>query len=109
MAVIEKVDACIGRIIAALETAGIKSSTFMVVTADHGGAGLSHGPEDPRSRTIPWIAMGPHVRKKFDLTQIGSLDVRTEDTCVTACWLLGLALPAYFDGSPVRQAFVEGK
>jgi predicted AlkP superfamily pyrophosphatase or phosphodiesterase len=109
MAVIEKADACIGRVRAALDEAGIGASTFMVVTADHGGAGLSHGPEDPRSRTIPWIATGPRLRKKFDLTQIAALDVRTEDTCATACWLLGLALPAYLDGAPVRQAFVSGQ
>ena len=109
LAAIEKADACIGRIVAALESAGIKGSTFMVVTSDHGGAGLTHGPDDPRSRTIPWIVTGPRVRKKFDLTQIGDLDVRTEDTCVTACWLLGLALPVYFDGRPIQQAFAEGK
>ncbi|MSU23459.1 MAG: alkaline phosphatase family protein [Opitutus sp.] len=109
MVAIEKADACIGRIVAALEQAGIKGSTFMIVTADHGGAGLTHGPDDPRSRTIPWIATGPRVRKKFDLTQIDLLEVRTEDTGATACWLLGLALPVYFDGKPVRQAFLEGK
>jgi predicted AlkP superfamily pyrophosphatase or phosphodiesterase len=109
LAVIAKVDTCIGRIRDALAKAGLAEKTFMVVTSDHGGAGLSHGPEDPRSRTIPWIATGPRVRKKFDLTQIADLDIRTEDTCATACWLLGLPQPVYFDGKPVRQAFSEGK
>jgi predicted AlkP superfamily pyrophosphatase or phosphodiesterase len=109
LAAIERADGCVGRVIAAIESAGLKPSTFVIVTSDHGGAGLTHGPDDPRSRTIPWIATGPNVRKKFDLTQIGDLDIRTEDTCATGCWLLGLALPVYFDGHPVRQAFVEDK
>jgi predicted AlkP superfamily pyrophosphatase or phosphodiesterase len=107
LAAIERADACVGRILAAIEQAGLRDSTCLIVTADHGGAGLTHGPDDPRSRTIPWIITGPAVRKKFDLTQIADLEVRTEDTCATACWLLGLPQPAYFDGHPVLQAFVE--
>jgi arylsulfatase A-like enzyme len=109
MAAIERADACIGRIVEALAKAGLKDSTCVIVTSDHGGAGLTHGPDDPRSRTIPWIITGPTVRKKFDLTQIGELDVRTEDTCATACWLLGLPQPVYFDGHPVMQAFTAGQ
>ena len=102
---IEQTDTHLARIFAALDAAGIRASTVVLVTADHGGAGLTHGPDDPRSRHIPWIVVGPGVRKNFDLTQIDALEVRTEDTCATACWLLGLPLPAYFDGKPVREAF----
>jgi predicted AlkP superfamily pyrophosphatase or phosphodiesterase len=105
MAAIERTDTQLAQILAALDRAKLRDSTFVLVTADHGGAGLQHGPDDPRSRTIPWIVSGPSVRKNFDLTQIADLDVRTEDTCATACWLLGLPQPAYFDGHPVRQAF----
>jgi len=103
---IGKTDALIGELLAALTRAGIRETTAIIVSADHGGAGLSHGPDDPRSRTIPWILQGPGVRKNFDLTQIADLEVRTEDTCATACWLLGLALPANFDGHPVAAAFL---
>jgi predicted AlkP superfamily pyrophosphatase or phosphodiesterase len=105
LAQIAQTDALIGRIFAALDRAGLRESTVVIVSADHGGAGLTHGPDDPRSRTIPWIVSGPGVRTNFDLSQIGTLDLRTEDTCATACWLLGLALPANFDGTPVREAF----
>lgn len=109
LAAVERVDACIGRIVTALKDAGLFESTFVVVSADHGGQGLTHGPEDARSRQIPWLATGPGVKADFDLTQITGLDVRTEDTCATACWLLGLPLPGYFDGKPVRDAFAERK
>lgn len=109
LATIARTDRQIGEIIAAFERSGARESTVFIVTADHGGAGFSHGhvgPDDARSRFIPWIANGPGVRVGFDLTQIDKLQIDTEDTCATACWLVGLALPAYFDGKPLREAFV---
>jgi predicted AlkP superfamily pyrophosphatase or phosphodiesterase len=107
LATIARADVCVGRILAALEQAGLRSSTLVIVSSDHGGAGLTHGPEDPRSRHIPWIAVGPGMKAGFDLTQLAELTVRTEDTCATACWVLGLPLPGYFDGKPVLPAFVN--
>ncbi|MFT3867926.1 MAG: ectonucleotide pyrophosphatase/phosphodiesterase [Nibricoccus sp.] len=104
-AAIEKTDRQLGQLFAALDQAGIRSSTFIILSADHGGAGLTHGVDDARSRHIPWIACGPGVRKNFDLTQSAALEVRTEDTCATACYLLGLPQAPYFDGHPVMLAF----
>jgi len=104
-AAIEKTDRQLGQLFAALDRAGIRSSTLIILSADHGGAGLTHGPDDARSRHIPWIACGPGVRKNFDLTQSATLEVRTEDTCATACYLLGLPQQPYFDGHPVMLAF----
>lgn len=107
-AVIAATDRQIGEVVTALERAGVRERTLFIISADHGGAGRSHGhvsPDDARSRHIPWIANGPGLRAGFDLTQIERLQIDTEDTCATACWLLGLALPAYFDGKPIREAF----
>jgi predicted AlkP superfamily pyrophosphatase or phosphodiesterase len=105
LACIEKTDRQLGELLAAMERAGVRGSTFMIVTTDHGGAGLSHGADDARSRHIPWIAVGPGVRRNFDLTSSASLEVHTEDTCATACYLLGLPQAPYFDGKPVTAAF----
>ncbi len=92
--------------LAALDQAGIRSTTVVIVTADHGGLGKTHGGEDPRSRSIPWIAAGPGVRRGYDLTREGTLTVNTEDTAATACWLLGLHPTVELDGRPVTAAFV---
>lgn len=105
LATIARADACVGRILAALEQAGIRGATFVIVTSDHGGQGKTHGPSDERSRNIPWIASGPGVKAGFDLTQIESLEVRTEDTSATALYLLGLPLGDYLEGKPVLPAF----
>jgi arylsulfatase A-like enzyme len=102
---IAKTDAQVALLLAALEHAGMRGSTLVLVSADHGGAGRGHGPDDLRSRFIPWIVAGPGVKPGYDLTQSGALQVATEDTSATVCWLLGLPLQAYFDGRPVTAAF----
>jgi arylsulfatase A-like enzyme len=99
-------DAQIGLVFAALERAGLRSSTVVLLTADHGGAGKGHGADDMRSRHIPWVVSGPGVKPGYDLNQDAKLQVNTEDTAATACWLLGLPQQAYFDGKPVTAAFV---
>ena len=105
LAAVTALDGHIQSVLAALERAGCRANTVVIVSADHGGAALTHGPDDPRSRHIPWIAAGPRVRPGFDLTRVKGLQVDTEDTCATACWLLGLPQPGYFDGRPVTEAF----
>ncbi|MBI3886049.1 MAG: alkaline phosphatase family protein [Opitutae bacterium] len=102
---INQVDTQVGRLLAALDHEGLLAGALIIVSSDHGGAGTSHGPEDPRSRTIPWIIAGPGVRPGYDLTQSAELMLRTEDTCATACYVLGLPVPDYFDGHPVTLAF----
>lgn len=107
LAAIEEADACVGRLLAALDAAGTRSSTLIMLSADHGGAGLTHQADDARSRTIPWIAVGPGVKQGYDLTQSRDLMMRTEDTCATACYVLGLPIMPYFDGTPVTLAFKD--
>lgn len=107
IAAIEKTDAALGRIFTAVTRAGLRASTLIILSADHGGAGSTHGADDPRSRHIPWIVVGPGVKRGYDLTQIRELEVRTEDSAATICYVLGLARPAYFDGRPVLDAFAR--
>jgi hypothetical protein len=103
LAAVKRADSCIGRLLAALGPA--KDSTVMLVTSDHGGAGKSHGPDDPRSLSIPWIVAGPGIRRDLDLTTL-PYDVRTEDTAATLLAVLGIAPPADLDGHAVAPAFV---
>jgi predicted AlkP superfamily pyrophosphatase or phosphodiesterase len=105
IAAAERTDAALARIRAALNRAGIGRSSVVIVSADHGGAGRTHGPGDARSRHVPWVVTGPGVKPDFDLTRVPKLDVNTEDSAATAVHLLGLALPAYLDGKPVLDAF----
>src|SRR5208337_1904071 len=92
-----------GQVLGALDQRHLRDSTFILVTSDHGGAGLSHGPDDPRSRQIPWIVVGPGIRRGLDLTIYGDLVINTEDTFSTAAYLLGIPILRKVDGHPVLQ------
>jgi len=100
---VEEADAAVGVVLRALRECNLDESTLIIVSADHGGAGRSHGPDDARSRHIPWIAAGPGIRRDFDLTRYANLDVNTEDTFATACYFLGLGPSPRIDGKAIVQ------
>jgi len=96
-----QVDAALGVVMAAIRQAGIERQSVVLVTADHGGHGKTHGLGTPEDVNIPWIAWGVGVRKGFDIkTPVG-----TCDTAATALWLLDVPRPANFTGQPVKSAF----
>ncbi len=96
-------DNAVGQILAALDDAKVSSSTFILVTADHGGAGRTHLPDDARARHIPWIAFGPGIRKDLDLTTYPKLVIDTEDTCATIRYVMGLPEDSLLDGKPIKE------
>jgi len=110
MRAIDDADEAVGEVLKAIDDADLTDSTLVIVTADHGGAGRDHGPDDPRSRHIPWVAVGPKVRQHLDLTSYPRLEVTTYDTFATACWVMGIppTVPD-LDGSPVKQIFPIAK
>ena len=94
-------DQALGQIVRVLKAAGILETSVVIITADHGGHDKTHGLNIPDDMNIPWIAWGKGVKPGFTITQ----PVTTYDTAATALWLLGVPLPAEFDGKPVLQAF----
>jgi len=103
MQAIAQADRAIGNVLWALDQCHLRDSTFILVTADHGGAGLSHGPDDERSRHIPWIAVGPGIRRGLDLTIYPNLVINTEDTFATVAYLMGIPVMRQIDGKPVME------
>jgi arylsulfatase A-like enzyme len=93
-------DTALGQLLAALDASGQRASTLIIVTSDHGGHKKTHGSDLPEDLTIPWIVSGPGVLPG-PLTSF----VHTTDTAATAAYLLGLPLPAEWDGRPVTEAF----
>lgn len=86
-------DAALGAVLTALDETGVRATTLIILTADHGGQGGTHGPGDPRSRFIPFIASGPTVLKNHDLDTNAASSVNVEDTFATALYVLGVPLP----------------
>ena len=104
LAAIATADSCIGRILGELRAQGLLQSTVVLVSSDHGGAGTEHGPDDPRSRTIPWLIAGPGIRRGQDLTLDRDLVINTEDTFATICYLMRIPVPGKVDGRAVMAA-----
>jgi len=105
---LHQADECVGRIIKAVDDAKLTDSTAFIITADHGGFGRQHGPDDPRCRYIPWICFGPGIRRNLDLTTLdlsnnGSDCIDTEDTFATACYLMGIPVLEKIDGKALKQ------
>jgi arylsulfatase A-like enzyme len=98
--VLFRADEALQTILNALQTAGMREDTLIIVTADHGGHDTTHGSRKLEDMTIPWVAAGPGVRHV-----VLSTAVNTTDTAATAAWALGLPLPAEWDGLPVLEAF----
>ena len=104
MDAIAQTDKLIGVLFATLDELKLTDSTFILLSADHGGQGRSHGPEDPRSRTIPWIVIGPGIRKNFDLTLLGpDSNIETYDTFTTTCTMMGISIPRKVKGKFIPQ------
>jgi len=98
---VTRADEAVGILLKTLEESGRLETTLIIVTADHGGIGTSHGGNDPESMTIPWIIAGPGVKGGSEIKG----EVRVFDTTVTAAWALGLPLPGEWEGRPIVEAF----
>lgn len=97
---LRRTDDAIQIVLNALDKAGMREHTLIIITADHGGHGTTHGYDIPADMTIPWVAVGPGIRPGI----LGS-QVNTTDTAATAAWALGLSIPPEWVGRPVLEAF----
>ena len=51
-----KSDAALDVVLEAISQAGIADQSVVIVTADHGGHGHTHGSKNPEDMEIPWVA-----------------------------------------------------
>jgi arylsulfatase A-like enzyme len=98
--VLRQDDQALGILLSALDYAGLRNDTLVIVTADHGGHDHTNGSNLPEDMTIPWIISGPGVRP-MTITN----PVSTTDTAATAAWALGLSIPPEWDGIPIYEVF----
>lgn len=97
---VTKTDAYVGQLLKAIEDAGMKNNTVILLTADHGGINKGHGGKTLQEVEIPWIAYGPGIAKGKEITE----SIVTYDTGATIAWLLGLKPPQLWTGRPVVRA-----
>ncbi len=100
---ISDADACLGKVLDAVQEAGRSEETNVLVLSDHGGHGRSHGTDSPEDMTIPWVLHGPDVRPGHEITG----EVRIFDTCVTLASLMDLPLVREWEGKVVAEALTK--
>ena len=97
---LRNIDATIPQLFAALDQYGIRDSTLLVITSDHGGHDDTHVGNRIEDLLIPWVAYGPGVQPK-QLTN----PVSIMDTASTVAYALELPIQPEWDGLPVYEAF----
>jgi len=100
-ATLARIDIQIGRIMKALKESGIWDDTVIIVTADHGGVGKSHGGMTLLETETPFIVYGKGIKEGFTITDT----VIQYDTAATIAELLGLKRPQCWRGLPIYSIF----
>lgn len=98
---VRRSDGAVGRVLAAADEVYGAGGYTVIVTADHGGSGRTHGTDADHDMEIPWITWGAGVRAAGAL----AAPVSTMDTAATVLWLLGVDAPAGLVGRPVEAAY----
>ncbi|MEG1841960.1 MAG: alkaline phosphatase family protein [Alistipes sp.] len=98
---ITRLDAILGELVARLEKEGMIENTVLIVTADHGGLGQSHGGDSVFERTTPLIFFGQGVTRG----KVIEPTLLICDVAATIGGLLGVELPRECVGKFVNEAF----
>ena len=97
-----RADEAIGMLLTALDEAGIRQGTLILITSDHGGHETSHGSSLLEDVSIPWILTGSSQNSGAIPRKLS-----TVDTAATIAYALDLSIPENWDGIPVYEAFGE--
>lgn len=98
-------DTHVGVLLSALDAAGIRDQTLIIVVADHGGVGTNHGGFTMAELLVPLIASGAGAREGVVLnpsTYVSLLDVAS-----TSLYALGLEPGRFMRGRVVREVFEQ--
>jgi arylsulfatase A-like enzyme len=106
---IRHTDRAVARLLDALEAAGVRDETTVVVTADHGeafgehGIYATHGFPDPAVQRVPLIISGPAVDSGAEGRTVNG-HVYQFDLLPTLCERAGVDVPPGWDASPFTRA-----
>lgn len=98
---VERADEAVNMILNALWLAEIVDQTTIIITSDHGGHGNTHGTDDPKDLTIPWIINGPSIKQNYAIQS----KVNVYDTTTTGLFALGISVSENLDGKVISEAF----
>jgi hypothetical protein len=98
---INDIDTEVGKIVDGIKELGLEQNTTIIITSDHGGIGFGHGGESMVEIEVPWIIVGPGIKKNALLESANDLF----NTSPTIAKILGIKTPAEWIGKPVNEVF----
>jgi hypothetical protein len=98
---ISKYDSLIGKFADRLKEEKMLDNTVMIITADHGGIGISHGGETPYEMEIPILLYGGSVTKGKVIEEVNIIP----DVSSTIAGLSGVKMPRECVGKFIYAAF----
>jgi len=96
LAQLERTDKAFATLLSAL-----REDTIILLTSDHGGHDHDHGADIPEDMIVPWIIMGPGIRRAYEIKTPVSL----LDTAPTLARVLKITPHPDWEGHPVEEIF----
>lgn len=96
-----KIDGYVGRILRAIDKAGIAGDTIVIMTADHGGVKKGHGGKSLAEMEIPFIIAGANVKAVGEITE----EMMQYDCAAMIAYALGIAPHPVWRGRPIPRLF----
>jgi len=101
---IETADTALGIILNELERTNQSDCYSIILHSDHGGINNHHLENTPEVMTIPWIAVGPGVKRKHVIT--GKVNII--DTAPTLAGLMNIPVHHTWQGRAINEIFKPG-
>lgn len=98
---LEELDGYIGRILDAIEKAGMKDDTIVILTSDHGGINKGHGGKTLEEIRTPFIISGKNVWNKGEFLE----SMVQYDVAATIAYIFQLEQPQVWTGRAMKQVF----
>lgn len=100
---IVKIDRALQVLLDALERAGIRDQTLIVIISDHGGRGRSHSETSVESTQVPLIVAGPGIRAGSQIND----RISVTQVAPTILHWLGVPRPSQWNGSVIHDLHIK--
>lgn len=102
---VEKSDELVGKIIRTVSMELPDEEIVFIVSSDHGFTGKHHGGFSPKTKRIPWMAIGAGVKSGKKIKS----NIKIFDTAPTIARILALPVPAPWKGKVLEEIFDKNR
>lgn len=102
-AMLAHLDRALGRIVQAVDDAGMTDETVFILAADHGGIRKGHGGKTMEEMQTAIVFSGKGVKAGYRIPE----STMVFDIAGTVAWLFGLEAPQVWLARPIKSAFED--